>query len=107
MVDAMRISADTSPRWASVDGHMSFPGGEAAELSVHGRAYQHGRYWVNDPDCLLLGPGVEHRERRVKMMSEYGGLRGISGRIANLDDWAAMTVRELLTPRPLPTPSRK
>jgi alpha-galactosidase len=107
LVDAMRISADTSLRWAAADGEMSFPGGEAAELSVHGRAYQHGRYWVNDPDCLLLGPGVEHRERRVKMMSEYGGLRGISGRIANLDDWAAMTVRELLTPRPLPTPSRK
>jgi alpha-galactosidase len=106
MVDAMRISADTSPRWASVDGDMSFPGGEAAELSVHGRAYQHGRYWVNDPDCLLLGPGVEQRERRVKMMREHDGLRGISGRLTNLDEWATSTARELLMTRPPPTPSR-
>jgi alpha-galactosidase len=98
----MRISADTSPRWAPADAEMSFPGGAAAELSVHGRAYQHGRYWVNDPDCLLLGPGVEHRERRVKMVREHGGLRGISGRVADLDDWAASTVRELLTAPPSP-----
>jgi alpha-galactosidase len=96
LVDAMRISADTSPRWATADGDMSSPGGEATELSVHGRAYQHGRYWVNDPDCLLLGPAVEHRERRVKMVREHGGLRGISGRVANLDEWAATTVRETL-----------
>jgi alpha-galactosidase len=85
---------------------MSSPGGEAAELSVHGRAYQHGRYWVNDPDCLLLGPAVEHRERRVKMVSEHGGLRGISGRVADLDEWAATTVRELLTTPPPPAPFR-
>lgn len=107
LVDAMRISADTSPHWMPPEGDMSFPGGEAAELSVHGRAYQHGRYWVNDPDCLLLGPGVEHRERRVKMVREHGGLRGISGRVANLDEWAATTVRELLTTPPSPTPSRR
>lgn len=106
LVDAMRISADTSPRWTPADGDMSFPGGEAAELSVRGRAYQHGRYWVNDPDCLLLGPGVEYRERRVKMMREHGGLRGISGRLANLDECAASTVRELLTTRSPPTPFR-
>jgi alpha-galactosidase len=106
LVDAMRISADTSPRWAPADGDMSFPGGKAAELSVHGRAYQHGRYWVNDPDCLLLGPGVEHRHRRVKMVREHGGLRGISGRIADLDEWATSTVRELLMTRPPPTPFR-
>jgi alpha-galactosidase len=106
LVDAMRISADTSPRWAPADGEMSFPGGAAAELSVHGRAYQHGRYWVNDPDCLLLGPGVEHRERRVKMVTEHGGLRAISGRVADLDESATSTVRELLvTPLP-PIPYR-
>lgn len=101
LVDAMRVSADTSPRWAPADGEMSFPGGAAAELSVHGRAYQHGRYWTNDPDCLLLGPGVEHRERRLKMVTEHGGLRGISGRVADLDESAAGIAREfLLTPPP-------
>lgn len=104
MVDAMRVSADTAVQWPAPDGDMSQPAGESAELSTLARAYQHGRYWVNDPDCLLLGPEVEHRQRRARMIREYGGLRGLSGRIADLDAWALSTARELLTSAPPPTP---
>ena len=104
MVDAMRVSADTGPRWSAFEGDMSQPSGESAELSVRGRAYQHGRYWVNDPDCLLLDPDVERPQRRVRMIREFGGLRGLSGRIATLDDWAVKTARHLLTTIPPPTP---
>jgi alpha-galactosidase len=107
MVDGMRVSADTNPRWDPGHGDMSLPGGQSAELSVHARSYQHGRYWVNDPDCLLLGPDVEHRPRRARMVKQHGGLRGISGRIANLDDWARDTAIELLTTVPPPTPFRR
>lgn len=104
MVDAMRISADTGLQWSAFDGDMSQPAGESAELSVLARAYQHGRYWVNDPDCLLLGPEVEHRQRRADMIRQYGGLRGLSGRIGNLDAWALTTARDLLMTAPPPTP---
>jgi alpha-galactosidase len=104
MLDAMRISADTGPRWQPAEGDMSQPGGASAELSVRGRSYQHGRYWVNDPDCLLLAPDVEHRERRAQMVKRYGGLRGISNRIGSLDDWALRTARDLLAAVPPPKP---
>jgi alpha-galactosidase len=106
LVDAMRISADTSPGWAAGHGDMSFPSGQAAELSVHARAYQQGRYWVNDPDCLLLAPDIEQRERRAQMVKRYGGLRGISGPVAELDPWALSTARELLSTVPPPIPFR-
>jgi alpha-galactosidase len=54
----------------------------AAALSVVGRAWQHGRFWVNDPDCLLLSPGVQQRERWAPTVERYGGLRGSSDRTA-------------------------
>jgi len=103
-VDAMRVSADTAPAWAAEHGDRSLPGGESAELSVRGRAYQHGRYWVNDPDCLLLRPGVDQRERRARLVERYGGLRGSSDRIAALDEWGLRTTTDLLSSVPPPTP---
>lgn len=99
-VDAMRISADTDLGWAARDGDFSLPGGESAELSTIGRGYQHGRYWANDPDCLLVRPGVEQRERRAALVARYGGLRGSSDRIADLDDWGLSTTRALLSEPP-------
>jgi alpha-galactosidase len=104
ILDAMRIGADTAPGWVAADGDMSSPSGQSAELSVRARAYQHGRYWVIDPDCLLLYPGVEERERRVQMIKRYGGLRGISGPVAEIDDWGLSTAREVLGSVPPPVP---
>lgn len=107
LVDAMRVSADTGVRWSAPEGDMSQPAGESAELSVLARAYQHGRYWTNDPDCLLLGSSVQHRERRAQLIRQYGGLRGLSGRIAALDTWALTAARSLLTSLPPPTPFQR
>jgi alpha-galactosidase len=104
LVDAMRVSADTAPLWAPEHGDMSLAGGQSAELSARARSYQHGRYWVTDPDCLLLRPGVEYRRRRARMVKQHGGLRGFSDRVAHLDNWALNTTTELLANVPPPTP---
>ncbi len=103
-VDGMRVSADTAPEWAPEHGDMSLAGGASAELSVTSRSYQHGRFWVNDPDCLLLRPGIERRERRADLVERYGGLRGSSDRITALDEWGLARTRELLGTVPAPTP---
>ena len=103
-VDGMRVSADTAPEWAPEHGDMSLAGGASAELSVIARSYQHGRYWVNDPDCVLLRPGIEGRERRADLVARYGGLRGSSDRITALDDWGLDKTRELLGAVPAPIP---
>lgn len=103
-VDGMRVSADTAPQWAPEHGDMSLAGGASAELSVLSRSYQHGRFWVNDPDCLLLRPGIERRERRADLVARHGGLRGSSDQITALDDWGLARTQELLGAVPAPVP---
>lgn len=61
VVDAMRVSADTAPKWSP--GIMQVPGypepSPALKNAVKGsvlRAPMHRRLWLNDPDCLMLRP---------------------------------------------------
>jgi alpha-galactosidase len=96
LVDAMRVSPDTDPRHDPFDGELSLPGSRAAMLSGRERAFQHGRFWVNDPDCLIVRPAVERREEWAAHVERFGGLRGSSDRIADLDDWGLQTTRRLL-----------
>jgi alpha-galactosidase len=103
-VDAMRVSPDVAPELEPAAGDLSRPSQRAAALSVAGRAWQHGRFWVNDPDCLIARPAVERRERWARTVERYGGLRASSDRIADLDDWGLATTRRLLASVPPPTP---
>ena len=62
LVDAMRIGADTARWWLpAFKGHQFFIGSEpdlpSARNACHNaltRAPFHQRWWINDPDCLLL-----------------------------------------------------
>src|SRR3712207_9050808 len=67
---AMRISPDVAPEWEPPDGDVSQPGMRSAVLAGRARAWQHGRFWVNDPDCLVLRPEVTERERSEEHTSE-------------------------------------
>lgn len=104
LVDAMRVSADVAPGFEPEAGDMSRPSQRAATLTVVGRAWQHGRFWVNDPDCLIVRPAVERREEWARTVERYGGLRASSDRIADLDQWGLETTRRLLASPPPPTP---
>jgi alpha-galactosidase len=104
LVDAMRISADISTTYATDDHDPSRPSQFGATLSTVERAFQHGRFWVNDSDCLLARPEMERREEWAATVERYGGLRVSSDRIADLDDWGMATTRRLLSSTPLPTP---
>jgi alpha-galactosidase len=103
LVDAMRVGPDIDAR-ISPDGDMSRPSFEAAALSVAGRAWQHGRFWINDPDCLMVRPAIAHRERWAAIVERYGGLRSSGDRIRDLDAWGLAITRRLLTDLPAPTP---
>lgn len=103
-VDAMRISPDTAPHFEPEDGDLSRPSGRAAIATSTGRAWQHGRFWINDPDCLLARPAVQNREQLAACIAGVGGLRASSDRIADLDDWGLATTRELLGNVPPATP---
>lgn len=98
LVDAMRISPDTAPHVEPEQGDLSKPGQRSALVSGRARAFQHARWWVNDPDCLIVRPEVEAREAWAAHIERYGGLRGSSDRLASLDAWGIETTRRLLKP---------
>jgi alpha-galactosidase len=104
LVDAARVATDVAASYRPRDGDPAQPSQFGAALSTIGRAFQHGRFWVNDPDCILAGPGVERREEWAQVVERYGGLRGSSDRVAELDDWGLRTTVRLLRDVPPPTP---
>ncbi|HET8681196.1 MAG TPA: glycoside hydrolase family 36 protein [Micromonosporaceae bacterium] len=102
--DAMRVSPDITISAVPPCGDMAQPGQWTAAMSVIGRMWQHGRFWVNDPDCVLARPAMAHRQEWAAVVERYGGLRGSGDRILDLDDWGLRTTRRLLTEVPPPTP---
>ncbi len=99
LVDAMRVSPDTFHEGAQ-DGSAGLRG----QMSLEARAWQHGRFWVNDPDCLVARPSFALREQWSRVVTRYGGLRSCSDRIAELDEWGLEATRRLLDQVPPPVP---
>ncbi|MBC2932955.1 glycoside hydrolase family 36 protein [Nocardioides sp. zg-1228] len=91
LVDAMRVSPDTFHEGGE-DGSTGLRG----LMPMAARAWQHGRLWVNDPDCVVARPTYAHRERWAALAREYGGLRSFSDRVAELDGSGLAIVRRLL-----------
>jgi alpha-galactosidase len=104
LVDAMRVSADVAPEYEPPSGDLGQGSIRGAMLSGQGRGFAHGRWWVNDPDCLLARPAVERRGVWAAHVERYGGLRGSSDRLYSLDEWGLDTTRRLLSAVPPPTP---
>jgi 2,3-diketo-5-methylthio-1-phosphopentane phosphatase len=58
VVDGMRIGPDTAPYWSPrppmIPGlEATLPAGRNALRNTWSRAFQHRRFWLNDPDCLM------------------------------------------------------
>ncbi|WP_322770412.1 glycoside hydrolase family 36 protein, partial [Frankia sp. Cr1] len=97
LVDAMRVSPDVDPSYLPAGGDLCAPSQQAAALTGRWRAWQHGRFWVNDPDCLIARLAVERRADWAAHVERFGGLRGSSDRLRDLDGWGLATTRRLLT----------
>gem|GEM_PF-303148 len=55
LVDAMRIGPDVFMMWKSLwEADLSAPAVANAVRNILTRALQHNRFWINDPDCLLV-----------------------------------------------------
>ena len=91
LVDAMRVSPDTFHEGGE-DGSTGLRG----LMPMTARAWQQGRLWVNDPDCVVARPSYSRREEWADAARRYGGLRSFSDRVAELDGWGLETVRALL-----------
>jgi alpha-galactosidase len=91
LVDAMRVSPDTFHEGGE-DGSRGLRG----LMPLAARAWQQGRLWTNDPDCVVARPDYSQRERWARAAHDLGGLRSFSDRVADLDRWGVATVRTLL-----------
>lgn len=99
LVDGMRVSPDTFHEHAQdADGELR------GSMGTTARAWQHGRFWANDPDCLVARPTFALREAWASVIEQYGGLRSTSDRIGELDEWGLETTRRILGTVPPPSP---
>jgi len=100
IVDAMRVSSDTYDPTDAESGQNVLRG----RANIEARAWQQGRLWVNDSDSLVARPRFDGREAWASVIETYGGLRSVSDRIGDLDDWGLQTTRRVLSSAPPPTP---
>lgn len=92
LVDAMRVSPDTFHEGGEDGSH-----GLRGRMSLEARAWQDGRLWTTDPDCLVARPSFALRAEWAAVVGAAPGLRSFSDRVAELDDWGMDAVRRLLT----------
>jgi alpha-galactosidase len=98
LVDAMRVGPDIAASYEPPEPNPSLPSQRNAARNTAARAWQHGRFWVNDPDCLLARPGVERREDWAETVARFGGLRSSGDGLRELDEWGLAATRRLLIP---------
>jgi alpha-galactosidase len=101
LVDAMRISPDVMPAWEPDLGDISQPGMRSALAAGRGRAWMHGRLWVNDPDCVLVRPEVERPEPWAEYVETLRGLAVSSDPLPRLDGTHLDRTRALMVPADL------
>lgn len=100
-VDAMRTSPDIDPSFTPPDDDVSQPSQRGALLAGRARSWQHGRFWTNDPDCILVRPEVEDRDGWARYLAASGGLAVSGDPLHALDAHGLALTRALLTaPRP-------
>ncbi len=85
LVDAMRISADVDGRWnpvvlgRDIPAFYNEPGLPSARNAIQNtlsRADLHRRWWLNDPDCLLLREDTELTEDEIQSLATVIALSG-------------------------------
>ena len=60
------------PRWQGSFSAGNGPAMRSALLNGRARAWQHGRFWVNDPDCLVARRSFALREQWAQVIDRYG-----------------------------------
>jgi alpha-galactosidase len=93
VVDGMRIGPDVAPWWSPRPGAQ--PGyGETAPATVNAwrntlaRSFLHRRFWLNDPDCLMLR--AEHTELDEASARAWALAVAASGGMAIVSDDLAL-----------------
>lgn len=110
LVDAMRIGADVAPDWYPSFGGLSaifksetnMPSVRNALQNIITRAPLHNRWWINDPDCLLLRPNTKLTLNEVRALATgiafSGGLALLSDNLAAIPEERLRIAQAILPP---------
>jgi len=82
--DIMRIGADVDPSW---EPHLfppqilfrlepNMPSTRNALQNILSRAFTHKRWWLNDPDCLMIRPGTDLTLAEVQTLATAIAITG-------------------------------
>ncbi len=99
-VDAMRISVDVNSIWdrnwmKTLLRDRNFPTAKAALQNAITRSAMHGRFWINDPDCLMVREKkTELNERQVYLLASVMCLSG--GMLLVSDDLSTLSPQRLI-----------
>jgi alpha-galactosidase len=99
IVDGMRIGPDVAPYWGAAAGAAGEPGTAVAIEAILARSFMHRRWWLNDPDCLMLRAketqlSNDEREALANTIAATGGMLLISDDMRLLDSESARLYRE-------------
>lgn len=97
LVDSMRIGTDVEQHWEPSHYNLELPfRGEPAIPSARNaiqntlvRSPMHRRWWINDPDCLLLREGTRLSEAEVQTLASVIAFSG--GALLISDDLSAVS----------------
>lgn len=84
LVDVMRIGPDVAPQWTPTYLNTQFifraepnmPSARNALQNTITRAFMHKRWWVNDPDCLLLSEATDLTTAEVRTLAAIIAMSG-------------------------------
>ncbi len=108
VVDGMRIGADVAPAWNREQHDPAMSGYEAmlpatrhAAAATFARSFMHRRFWLNDPDCLMLRREAtsltpEQIETWTRVVEASGGMALVSDDLALVPAEARRRFDELL-----------
>ncbi len=102
LVDAMRIGADVSDRWKPAfagiefffEAEPDYPSTRNALQNIITRTGMHQRWWVNDPDCLLVRPNSKLSLAEIQSLATAISLSG--GSLFLSDDLAALPENRIM-----------
>ena len=103
-VDAMRIGADVASNWKPkykgvelfFPNEPNVPAVEKALQNTITRGWFHNRWWMNDPDCLLLRSTTQLTEDEVRTQASLTAMTG--GLVLLSDDLSQIPHKRMKTP---------
>ncbi len=100
IVDGMRIGPDVAPYWGATAEATGEPGTALAIDAILARSFMHRRWWLNDPDCLMLRAketrlSNHEREALASTIAASGGMLLISDDMSLLDSDSARLFQDV------------